>query len=140
MNRLRDAYKRDAIVVGSLFKIGANSFTGNNAGNGNQDDEDKIKQRNKEFITSILRTRSVNHYLNPTILKAENLELNGGGMIPRLAPTQDEFGIALLLSTDMRIRWIGSPYNQDLRVGLDKLIAVDPAVKARRKAEDAKKK
>ncbi len=140
MNRLRDEYKRDAIVAGSLFKIGSSSFTGGNNSNGNQEEEEKVKLRNKEFIASILRTRSVNHFLNPNVLKAENLELNGGGMIPRLAPTQDEFGIAVLLSTDMRIRWIGSPYNQDLRVALDKLIAVDPAVRARRKAEDAKKK
>ncbi len=139
MNRLHDEYKRDVVVTGSLFKIGQNSFTSNGGGAGNEEG-DKLKERNKEFIAKMLRTRSINHYLNPTLLRAENLELGGGGMVPRLSPTREEMGLAIILSGDLRMRWIGSPYDQDLKIALDKLIAVDPGVKARRKAEDAKKK
>ena len=139
MNRLHDEYRRDAVIVGSTFKLGSNSLTGTDSGGATEEDE-KLKQRNKDFIATILRTRSVNHFLNPNKIRAENLELGGGGMVPRISPSKEEFGICIILSTDMRIRWIGSPYDQDLRIALDKLIAVDPAVKARRKAEDAKKK
>jgi hypothetical protein len=138
MNRLHDEYKRDVVVAGALFKLGANSLTGNDSGVGGEEDE-KLKQRNKDAIATILRTRSVNHYLNPAKIRAENLELLGGGMVPRLSPSRDEIGICIVLSSDLRMRWIGNPYDQDLKVALDKLIAVDPGVKARRKAEDAKK-
>ena len=138
MNRLHDEYRRDVVVVGSLYKVGQNSLGGQN--NGNNEEEEKVKQRNKDFIGTILRTHSVNHYMNPTILKTDHLELGGGGMIPRLSSVREDSGFAVLLSTDMRIRWIGDPYNPDMRVAIDKLIAVDPGVKARRKAEDKRTK
>ncbi len=137
MNRLRDEYRRDVVVAGSLFKIGSGGLS-TDAG-ASAEEDDKLKQRNKDFIATILRTRSVNHFLNPAKLRGDNLELGGGGMVPRLSPSREELGISIVLSSDLRIRWIGSPYDQDLRVALDKLIAVDPGVKARRKAEDAKK-
>ena len=104
------------------------------------DDDEKLKERNRGLAKSIMATHSVNHYLNPTVLKAENLEFTAGSMSPRIFRSNDGFGIVMLLSTDNRIRWIGNPNDPAMRIAIDKLIAVDPAVQARRKAEDAKMK
>lgn len=140
MNRLHDQFKRDVLVVGSMFKQGQNALSGNNQNAATGEDEGKLVERNKQQLASILRTRSINHYIVPRTIRYENLELGGGGMLPRMSRLSEEAGAAAVLSSDLKMRWIGSPYDQDLRVALDKLIAVDPGVKARRKAEDAKKK
>lgn len=138
MNRLHDEFRRDVLVVGSMLKIGQNALTNNQSGAGGEE-EAKLIERNKAFISTILRTRSVNHYLVPKTIRYEKFELGGGGMLPRFAKTRDEDGFATILSSDLKMRWVGDPYDQDLKVALNKLLAVDPAVKARRKAEDAKK-
>lgn len=132
MNRLQDKYNRDAIVACFLFKVGTN-LTDSDASK-----DDKLKERNRSFIEGLLKTRTVNHFLNPTQLRAENLEFSAEGLIPKLGDTRDELGLAILLSTDMKIRWLGNPYSQELQRTLDQLIAADPAVQARRKLEAAK--
>ena len=134
MNRLHDEYRRDVVVAASMFKQGQNAITGNSGGGG--EEEAKIVQRNKDLLATLQRTRSMNHYITPHTIRFEDLELSGGGMVPRLMKTQDESGFAVILSSDLKMRWIGNPYDQDLRVALDKLLAVDPGVRARRRAED----
>lgn len=141
MNTLADQYPRDVVVIGSLFKWGAGNLANTQGGGGSGgDDDEKLKERNRGLAKSIMATHSVNHYLNPTVLKAENLEFTAGSMSPRIFRSNDGFGIVMLLSTDNRIRWIGNPNDPAMRIAIDKLIAVDPAVQARRKAEDAKMK
>lgn len=136
MNKLHDSYKRDVIVACSAFKTGTNL----DDSNANTEEEEKLKQRNKELFASVLRTREVNHFLNPTVLRAEKLEFSPESLLVRVQTSREEQGIAVILSTDDRIRWIGGTYEPELRLALDKLIAVDPAVQARRKAQDAKAK
>lgn len=140
MNRLYDKYHRDAIVVCSLFKMGSGGL--GNAGNNNSgnEGEDKVKTRNRDLIPTLVRTRSPNHYINPSVLKAENFDTNSGNLNFLWSGKREDFGIAVLMSTDMKIRWFGNSHDGLLPVALDKLIAADPGVQARRKAEAAQKK
>ncbi|HMN40171.1 MAG TPA: TlpA disulfide reductase family protein [Phycisphaerales bacterium] len=139
MNRLHDKYHRDAVVVCSLFKFGAGGLgnAGNNNNNSGTEGEDKVKTRNKDLIPSIVRTRNPNHYINPSVLQAENFDVNNGNLNFLWSGSREEFGIAILMSTDMKMRWFGNSHDPLLTVALDKLIAADPGVQARRKAEAA---
>jgi peroxiredoxin len=133
MNRVADKYKKDAVIVGTMFKSGAGGIGQQNSGGG--DDEAKIKERNKEYLSKLIVGRTINHPLNPTMLKADNLELSDGSLLPRISRSNAEFGIAVILSTDMRIRWMGDPATSDLGVAIEKIADADPGVQARRKAE-----
>lgn len=135
MNRIRDRYPRDVVVTGFMIKRGAGGFDPNSQ---NADDETKLLERNSAFMQSTLSTRSVNHYLNPVLLKAENLEFNNETFQVRTSTSRTEWGLAMLLSTDLHIRWLGNPYSNEMIGTLEKLFDVDPAVAARRKLEAGK--
>jgi hypothetical protein len=141
MNRLYDKYHRDVVVVCSLFKVGSgglgNSQNNNNSGG---DGEDKVKTRNKNLIPSLVRTRNPNHYINPTPLKAENLDNANAQNNFLWNGKMEDYGVAAILSTDMKMRWLGNSHDGNLSVALDKILAADPGVQARRKAEAAKQK
>lgn len=134
MNRIQDQFQRDAVVMGSIFKIGVDPLKNQNAG----EDQNKLKDRNIDLIRSLRASRTINHALNPNAFKAENLEFSDGSMIARLSRLREEFGYAALLSSDGKLRWHGNPYSEDLKHVLQKLIDVDPGVAARRKAEEKK--
>lgn len=137
MNKLQDKYRRDVVVVAQSAKLGEVLL------NAQGEEAEKLNTRNTELLKSLIATRNVNHPMQPQPMKGEQFEFGGGGSsaIPVFGDSRTNFGSAMVIATDKHVRWIGSPYNtQDLYVALDKLIAIDPAVKARRKAEDAKTK
>lgn len=132
MNRVANKYQRDVVVVGSLFKQGVGGIGTDTQG---AEDQDKVKQRNKEYLSKIVAGRSLNHPLNPTLLQAENMEFSAGSLLPRIQRSNTEFGIAIIMSTDNRIRWMGDPATNDLGVAIERIAEADPGVQARRKAE-----
>ncbi len=135
MNRLRDRYPRDLVVAGFIVKRGVGGLDQNS---GNTDDANKLLERNTEYMKQLLTTRSVNHYLNPVQLLAENLEFNNETFQVRTSTSRTEMGLATLLSTDLRMRWLGNPYSNEMIATLERLFEVDPAVVARRKLEGYK--
>jgi peroxiredoxin len=137
MNRLYDKYHKDAVVCATLFKFGAGGVgnTGNTNNSGGSDtDEEKLKERNKELIPSIIKTHPFNHYLNPTVLKAENID-QAENFNFLWSGKREEFGICFIMSTDMKIRWFGNTHDPNLPVAVERIAAVDPGVQARRHAE-----
>lgn len=132
MNQVQDEYRRDVTVLLGTAKAGQ-------ALKSDSSDEGKLKQRNRELIEQMLRAQRVNHTLTTTTIKADHTDFSEESLRPRLSNQKDKFGIAFILSTDDKVRWIGDPYSQDLRRSIDRLIALDPGVQARRKAEDAVK-
>ena len=139
MNRIQDEYRRDAIVVGNAFKRGDTGL------NMQGEEAAKLTERNVGLLRTLVQTRAINHPLQPTPLKGEQFELNiGNGQsfngIPLFGTGWSDAGVAMVVSTDKKVRWIGNPYNQDLRLAIEAVAKVDPAVQARRKAEEAKKK
>ena len=128
MNAIQDQYRRDVVVVGAVTAPKTETT-----------DDEKHRQRNRELLNEVLAGRSVNHWFTPKVMKADKLELGDESLKPRLSNQRDTFGFALTLSTDDKIRWLGTPYSEELRRSLDRIIALDPAVQARRKAEDAKR-
>jgi peroxiredoxin len=141
MNRLNDKYHRDAVVVCSLFKWGAGGLgnAGNQNNGGGSDGDDKIKTRNKNLIPSLIKTRNPNHFINPTPLKVDNLDQQGESNFLWNGKMED-YGIAVILSTDMKIRWLGNSHDGNISVAVEKIAAADPGVQARRKAEAAQGK
>lgn len=135
MNRIRDRYPRDVVVTGFIIKRGVGGMDQNNQNSG---DQNKLMERNTTFMQSMLSTRSVNHFLNPSQLTAENLEFNNETFQVRTSASRTEWGLAVLLSTDLRIRWLGNPYSNEMIGTLERLFEVDPAVAARRKLEGGK--
>ena len=55
-------------------------------------------------------------------------------------PSREQPGTAMLVSSDGKVRWIGDPWSPDLPIAIDKIAAIDPAVKARRQAEELQAK
>jgi peroxiredoxin len=142
MNRLYDKYHKDAVVCCSLFKLGAGGIgnTGNQNTSGGDGDDEKLKERNKELIPSILRAHPMNHYLNPIVLKAEGLD-NPDSFQFLWDGKREDFGICIILSSDMKMRWFGNTHDPNLTVAVERIASVDPGVQARRRAEaDAKAK
>jgi hypothetical protein len=137
MNRLYDKYHRDAVVCASLFKEGVGGIgnTGNTNNSGGDSDADKLKQRNKELMSTLLKTHPINHFMNPTVLHAENFDANDENFQFLWSGKREEFGICCILSTDMKIRWFGNAHDPSLPIAIERIAAVDPAVLARRRAE-----
>lgn len=134
MNRLQDRFRRDVSVACVAVKIGENGL------NVQGEEAQKLTTRNTDLLKALLGTRSPNHPLQPQPVKGEQFEFQtySGQFsgIPLFGNQRETQGVALLLSTDHKVRWIGSPWSPDLPVAIDKVGAVDPAVKARRAAED----
>lgn len=138
MNRLQDRNRRDVSVAGVAVKLGEAGL------NVQGEEHEKLTKRNSDLLKGVLATRSPNHPLQPQPLKGDQFEFQSGGGsvngIPLFGTGRENFGVAMLLSTDHKVRWIGNPYNPDLNVAIEKVAAVDPGVQARRKAEAAKTK
>jgi hypothetical protein len=129
MNTLQELYARDAVMICVTAKFGAEAF------NVNAEDAAKLEERNGPLADEILRTRPMNH----AILKNLNgLKLDKMQGIRSFGDTLDELAACVILSTDGTIRWIGHPAEDGFKTQMNRLIQVDPGVKARHKAEDAK--
>lgn len=131
MNTLQELYKRDAVMIGVTAKFGIEAF-GMSA-----EDAAKLVERNGPLVDEILRTRPMNHAMmlninGLTISKLREISLFGNNM--------DDAAVCVILSTDYTIRWIGHPAEDGFKTQMNALIKVDPGVKARRTAEDAKLK
>lgn len=139
MNRLYDKYHKDAVVCMTLFKFGSGGIgnTGNQNSGGDSDDE-KLKERNKELIGPLLKSRAINHFVNPIVLRGENVDqIDDANFL--WSGKREEYGICFILSTDMKIRWLGNSHDPSLGIAVEKIAAADPGVQARRRAEAAAK-
>ena len=131
MNAIQDEYRRDAVVICAIAKAGK-ALTDSERGDA------KLEQRHRELIGEMLKTRHINHTLTPKVIRADRLEFSEESLRPRLSSMREEFGFAIILSTDNRLRWLGNPYSEDLKHSLDKILAADPGIVARREAEKSK--
>lgn len=128
MNNIQDVFIRDMTVVGVAAKFGAEAF------GLSSEDAAKLAERNDPLVKEIYRTRPMNHSMLANISGLALEKLSGVNLFGR---SIEDAAVCLILSTDGTIRWIGHPAEEQFRVMANKLIAVDPGVKARRKAEDA---
>lgn len=131
MNSVQAQYHADAVVAGAILKTGEKL----DADNG---DDDKRKERNTGWIKSLFQSHTINHPFTPKTLRVDTNELSEGSFSGHFTGLKDDRVVAILVSTDLKVRWLGSAQSDDLRRSLDKLLLVDPGVLARRKAEQAR--
>jgi len=134
MNRLQDKYKRDVVVVGQAAKFGTTLI------NPPEEEAKKLTERNTGMLKTLMNLRGVNHFMQPSPFKGEQWDFSGGNNIPLYGRSQREYGLAMVISTDNKVRWLDDPYSSSLGLAIEKVIEVDPGVQARRKAEDAARK
>jgi hypothetical protein len=134
MNQLATRFSRDVVVMASMERLGIDTT--------NEENRKKVIERNQGMARTIFETRNVNHFLLTEPAKRETDGSNSGpgfGIFLDNGSVRNA-GLAIVACTDMRVRYVDNPYAATLAVGIEHLIAVDPGVQARRKAEDAKLK
>jgi hypothetical protein len=125
MNAFAVRHQKDVVVAGSTFKFGVNE-------NPQGEELQKLIQRNTPAIQSIIAQNRLNHSMTAERARAEDTT----GLFVRNNKGKAGDAFAVIVSTDMIIRWVGNPYDKELvSQAIEKLLAVDPGVAARRKAE-----
>jgi hypothetical protein len=127
MNRLQDAYTRDLVVVGVPLA------QDNTSSSMTEDEKKKAEERAAEVFAGLKKTEFINHGWANSPLKAQNLD-----KWYSFAKSGRERGIVVLASTDGRIHWVGNPHLETFHDAVKQMVRADPAVQARRKAEEAK--
>jgi len=126
---LQRQYARDVVVVGFVTM-----FENLNGWTLTKDDKDP--EITKERVTKFLQVRNYDHYIALNLEQnshAQAISTAGGGGNQSIVP-----GFAII-SSDGKVRWADLPpdkKNIDFMGALDRTIAGDPGVKARRAVED----
>ncbi len=138
MERLQRKYQRDIEVIAAAINLsavnsGADVFSSNNNGG---EEEQKLIQRNRREVGEWLRARGrgLNHTIHLGVTSVEgDLESDNAQNRTR----GDDLTVALIVTTDGKIRYFGHPNVDSFKAVLPRLIELDPGAKARREAENA---
>ena len=123
MDRLQRQLGRDATIVGVLTGVWSKERSSRN-------DERLSPEMLPSRLASFQRTHGVKHamMIDPGGSTFSNSNRNRG---------QDEDYAAFVVSSDSILRWEGTVSDPAFRAALNRVIDVDPGVRARRAAEDA---
>lgn len=105
---------------------------------------DDLAEKNRDDLVAI----ALSGYTDPKLKVQDYLRSQKSELLHAYEPEQavyKAFGIngipfAVVLSTDGKIRWMGNPLMPEFRRTVEAIIAADPGVAARRKADDAARK
>lgn len=130
LEQLQKKYQRELIVVGvvSRFRTGNqfNSF-------GTQNTEREERER-KQLMDHWERLGKSTNFLHYNVLDVERAAFDAlyGGSNPQGG---DPAPIAMIFSSDQALRWVGDPNHDLFDLAIERVLSVDPWVKARRKVE-----
>lgn len=124
MDRLQREHKRDLTVIGALTP--ARAIDRQSETNADEDSAEKLVRKYVSFVNE----RSFDHIL---VLDVSGVVL--GSLQSRGSRAFDLPGV-IIASSDNTIRWAGSINSPGYQAAIDKIIAVDPGIKARRAAEN----
>ncbi len=130
MNRTQDAFRRDVVVIGVAVPNIAKR-------DGLQSEEEK-KKYDEEVAKAgaqMVKIRDINHAMLSSVFKVADID-----KWYAIGMSQRELGIAMLISSDNKIRWYSNPHMPGFRPAIEDMIRNDPGVIARRAAEDLKAK
>jgi len=121
-DQLQRQLGRDAVVIGACVPI-KNLKRDNSSRDRDEEDFEKLAKRVSEYVTS----RRFDHYLTGDF----------GGTIMGSIGDSAAMPVpgAIVISSDGNIRWVGWAFQGDFRLAIDKALAEDPGVKARREAD-----
>jgi peroxiredoxin len=125
MERLQRAKGRDIAVMGVVMPKRDTS--------GNQPNAAEIEKQRQHFVKMIEAAKAKQRYNHANLVDPDGavvgalLGNNNTNVVP--AP------LAAIFSTDLQLRWIGDPTDSRFDAALEQVLRVDPAVQARRLAE-----
>lgn len=127
MDQLQQMYQRDLAVIGAAVPMTSIRPNQNQQGQEGETPE-KMRAKYMNFVSS----RNFNHVLAGDFGGTALGSLTGGG-------TGTAFPLpgAMVVSSDGVIRWVGWTNTSDFKYAIETIVAVDPAVQARRKADRA---
>jgi hypothetical protein len=124
MDLLQRKHSRDIVVVGVMTGIG-------NLESRNRRDREESAEDFRKAWDRFTASREFDHKLLYDF-EAEVLgSINSGGRGRNTVPIPG----VLVVSTDNTLRWIGVTHGREYEAALDSVLAKDPAITARRKAE-----
>ncbi|QOI99631.1 MAG: hypothetical protein HRU70_03720 [Phycisphaeraceae bacterium] len=122
---------RDMVIVGAVSDIWS---IGNQSG---EKDAEHAKRVDPEIMTGRLRDYSISKELEHSFV----LDLDNNLLKSTLSPNQQSQEILLphvaVVSTDGTLRWYGNFYEPGCGGAIDRVLAEDPGIRARREAEAA---
>lgn len=123
MDLLQQSHQRDLAVIGAAVPLKSiDPQRGNNNGQ-NEETLQKLRPKYEAFIAS----RTFKHSLAADFSGTSISSVSGGQNFPLPG--------AMVISSDGVIRWIGYSNSPDFKYAIETIIAVDPAVQARKKAD-----
>lgn len=128
MDQLQKEKGRDIAVIGDVIPKGAdaNAYTQTSA-----DENEKARVKFLEMVETARTKRQYDHANIVDPDKSLLAVLLGSNNNNQAVP----FPLAAIFSSDMNLRWIGPPSDSRFRTALEQVLRVDPAVQARRAAE-----
>jgi hypothetical protein len=121
MDLLQTQNRRDLVVVGVLSPLSQT---------GMQDPSATSPEAFEARLKGFLRNRTPQHFytVDPTGQMLQGVNQNS---------QQEAMPFAVVVSTDGVVRYAGSAGRDGFKIAVDRVLAVDPAIKNRRAAEDA---
>lgn len=134
MDILQRQHGRDLVVLGAYTQLRNDQNQFNRPQNDEETDPEKVGAR----ISRLMIGRKFDHTLvfdagGAMLSSARPLNQSGGGSGSFTVPIP----YAAVASSDGVIRWTGRVIDPGFKAAIDRVLAVDPAVKARRAAEEA---
>ncbi len=127
MDELQTRYERDLAVIGAAISMKTLRP------NGQQVEEESLPKLAQKYA-NFIQSRKYSHALAPDFQGTSLAPILGSG-----GGSGDGFPLpgAMVVSSDGIIRWIGWSDGPDFKYAIETIVAVDPAVKARRAADRA---
>jgi thiol-disulfide isomerase/thioredoxin len=128
MDQLQQRYQRDLAVIGAAVPMA--SLRPNSQQTGQEaETADKMKSKYMNFISS----RNFSHALAGDFAGSVLSSLSAGGGGGQEFPLPG----AVVVSSDGVVRWVGWSNSSDFKYAIETILAVDPAVQNRRRADRA---
>ncbi len=134
MNQIQSRYYADVDVVGIAANFGErfNNLQGEEA--------EKVIERNTKAVERFFKNRELNHAILLAPPSTDQLYRNSNGVPITRSDNPRSWGWSFIISTDNKARYGGHPDWDSFEKNLREIMNVDPAVKARRRAEASQRR
>lgn len=133
MNYIQSIYWADVDVVGAAVNFGEqfNNMQG--------EDREKVIERNTKAVQRFFEHRELNHAIMLAPPNTQQLYEGSNGVPIGRGENPNSWAWAFIISTDNKARYGGHPDWDSFEKNLREIMKVDPAVKARQRAEAAQR-
>src|SRR5690606_37701598 len=104
------------------------------------EEAEKVIERNTKAVERFFRNRELNHAILLAPPSTDQLYRNSNGVPITRSDNPRSWGWSFIISTDNKARYGGHPDWDSFEKNLREIMNVDPAVKARRRAEASQRR